>query len=58
MFNFNVRLKTLLREVLSGPKIYGDLIYKLKKAYRKEWCVFQGCSLLTFDISELPFFFC
>ena len=28
---FNIGLKTLLREGLSEPEIYGDLVYKLKK---------------------------
>ena len=46
-----------LRKVFSGPKI--NLWWpglQIKETYRKEWCVFQGCSLLTFDISELPVF--
>ena len=28
---FNVELKTLLREGLSEPEFYGDLVYKFKK---------------------------
>ena len=28
---FNVGLKTLLREGLSEPEFYGDLVYKFKK---------------------------
>ena len=28
---FNVGLKTLLREELSEPEFYGDLVYKFKK---------------------------
>ena len=33
---FNLGLKTLLREVLSEPEFYGDLVYKFKKLIRKE----------------------
>ena len=29
---FNVGLKTLLRDGLSEPEFYGDLVYKLKKS--------------------------
>ena len=28
---FNVGLKTLLHQGLSGPEFYGDLVYKFKK---------------------------
>ena len=31
IFRFNVGLKTLLREGLSEPEFYGDLVYKFKK---------------------------
>ena len=31
IFKFNVGLKTLLREGLSEPEFYGDLVYKFKK---------------------------
>ena len=30
---FNVGLKTLLRDGLSEPKFYGDLVYKFKKCF-------------------------
>ena len=31
IYKYNVGLKTLLGEGLSGPEFYGDLIYKFKK---------------------------
>ena len=31
IFYFNVGLKSLLRQELSEPEFYGDLVYKLKK---------------------------
>ena len=35
MFKLNVWLKTLLREGLSEPEFYGDLVYKFKKLIRE-----------------------
>ena len=37
---FTVGIKTLLREGLSKPEFYGDLVYKLKKNYTKEGMIF------------------
>ena len=38
---FNVGLKTLLREGLSEPEFYGDLVYKLKKLIGRNDFSFQ-----------------
>ena len=38
---FNVRLKTLLREGLSEPEFYGDLVYKFKKLTGRNAFSFQ-----------------
>ena len=40
-------LKTLLREGLSEPKFYGDLIYKFKKLKRKNDFSFQFRKIIT-----------
>ena len=39
--NFNVGLKTLLREGLSEPEFYGDLVYKFKKLIGRNDFSFQ-----------------
>ena len=44
---FNVGLKTLLREGLSQPKFYGDLVYKLKKLIGKNDFSFQFRKIIT-----------
>ena len=38
---FNVELKTLLRECLSEPEFYGDLVYKFKKLIERNDFSFQ-----------------
>ena len=38
---FNVGLKTLLREGLSEPEFYGDLVYKFKKLIGRNDFSFQ-----------------
>ena len=38
---FNVGLKTLLRESLSEPEFYGDLVYKFKKLIGRNDFSFQ-----------------
>ena len=51
---FNVGLKTLLREGLSEPEFYGDLVYKFKKLtgrndfsfrFRKNHYALQTCMI-------------
>ena len=44
---FNVGLKTLLREGLSEPEFYGDLVYKFKKLIRKNDFSFQFRKIIT-----------
>ena len=40
--NFNVGLNTLLREGLSEPEFYGDLVYKFKKRIgRNDFALFR-----------------
>ena len=39
--NFNVGLRTLLREGLSEPEFYGDLVYKFKKLIGRNDFSFQ-----------------
>ena len=41
--NFSVGLKTLIREGLSEPEFYGDLVYKFKKLKEKNDFSFQLC---------------
>ena len=41
MSQFNVGLKTLLREGLSEPEFYGDLVYKFKKLIGRKDFSFQ-----------------
>ena len=52
---FNVRLKTLLREGLSEPEFYGDLVYKFKKliGWNDFSFQFQKRSLRVTDISDI-----
>ena len=38
---FNVGPKTLLREGLSEPEFYGDLVYKFKKLIGRNDCYLQ-----------------
>ena len=47
IFNFNVELKTLIREGLSEPEFYGDLVYKFKKLKRKNDFSFQFRKIIT-----------
>ena len=44
---FNVGLKTLLREGLSEPEFYGDLVYKFKKLKGKNDFSFQFRKIIT-----------
>ena len=44
---FNVGLKTILREGLSEPKCYGDLIYKFKKLIGRNDFSFQIRKIIT-----------
>ena len=43
---FNVGLKTLLGEGLSGPEFYGDLVYKKKLIGRNDYS-FQFRKIIT-----------
>ena len=46
--NFNAGLKTLLREGLSEPEFYGDLVYKFKKHIgRNDFFSFQFRKIIT-----------
>ena len=40
-FPFDIGLKTLLREGLSEPEVYGDLVYKFKKLIGRNDVSFQ-----------------
>ena len=44
---FNVGLKTLLREGLSQPEFYGDLVYKFKKLIGRNDFTFQCRNFIT-----------
>ena len=44
---FNVGLKTLLREGLSEPELYGDLVYKFKKLIGRTAFSFQLRKIIT-----------
>ena len=44
---FNVGLKTLLREGLSEPEFYGDLVYKFKKLIGRNDFSFQFRKIMT-----------
>ena len=44
---FNVWLKTLLREGLSEPEFYGDLVYKFKKLMGRNDFSFQFRKIIT-----------
>ena len=44
---FNVGLKTLLREDLSEPEFYGDLVYKFKKLIGRKDFSFQFRKIIT-----------
>ena len=44
---FNVELKTLLREGLSEPEFYGDLVYKFKKLIGRKDFSFQFRKIIT-----------
>ena len=44
---FNVGLKTLLREGLSEPEFYGDLVYKFKKLIGKNVFSFKFRKIIT-----------
>ena len=50
--SLNVGLKTLLREGLSEPEFYGDLVYKFKKLIGRNDFSFQfrknHCALQTY----------
>ena len=45
--NFNVGLKTLLREGLSEPDCYGDFVYKFKKFIGRNDFSFQFRKIIT-----------
>ena len=47
IFKFNVGLKTLLREGLSEPEFYGDLVYKFKKLIGRNDFSFQFRKIIT-----------
>ena len=47
IFIFNVGLKTLLREGLSKPEFYGDLVYKFKKLIGRNNFSFQFRKIIT-----------
>ena len=47
IYNFNVGLKTLLREGLSEPEFYGDLNYKFKKLIGRKDFYFQFRKIIT-----------
>ena len=44
---FNVGLKTLLREGLTAPEFYGDLLYKFKKLIGRNDLSFQFRKIIT-----------
>ena len=44
---FNVGLKTLIREGLSEPEFYGDLVYKFKKPIGRKDFSFQFRKIIT-----------
>ena len=44
---FNVGLKTLLREGLSEPEFYGDLVYKFEKLIGRNDFSFQSRKIIT-----------
>ena len=44
---FNVGLKTLLRDALSEPEFYGDLVYKFKKLIGRNDFSFQFRKIIT-----------
>ena len=46
---FDFGLKTLLREGLSEPEFYGDLVNKFEKSYRKEYFFFSVQKIITRD---------
>ena len=46
-FQFNVGLKTLLREGLSEPEYYGDLVYKFQKLIGRSDFSFQFRKIIT-----------
>ena len=43
---FNVRLKSLLKQGLSEPVFYGDLVYKLRKIYACNDFSIQVCKII------------
>ena len=47
MSKFNVGLKSLLREGLSEPEFYGDLVYKFKKLIGRNDFSFQFRKIIT-----------
>ena len=52
---FNVGLKTLLREGLSEPEFYGDLVYKFKKLIgRNDFSYFLFSSETSWLMTMLP----
>ena len=44
---FQVRLKSLLRQGLSEPEFYGDLVYKLKKIFGSNICSAQFIKIIS-----------
>ena len=44
---FNVGLKTLLREGISEPEFYGDFVYKFKKLIGRNYFSFQFRKIIT-----------
>ena len=47
IFKFNVGLKTLLREGISEPEFYGDLVYDFKKQIGRNNFSFQFGKFIT-----------
>ena len=52
---FNIGLKTLLREGLSEPEFYGDLVYKFKKLIGMNDFSFQFRKIITRYRRTAPF---
>ena len=50
---FNVGLKTLLREGLSEPEFYGDLVYKFKNFIGTNDFSFQLRKIITLQTNRL-----
>ena len=61
---FNVGLKTLLRDALSEPEFYGDLVYKFKKLIGRNDFSFQFRKIITryrrigYNLNDMQQFAC